>query len=78
LKPNLAFAQLDQAASRMSEPNAPSAWVSKSKLLQSCKIESPFPPRPLTGAAGADGAQPTKRKWLFQLGALPPNPENRD
>jgi transposase InsO family protein len=46
LKPNLAFAQLDQAASRMSDTEcAKRMGTAKSKLLQSCKIESPFPPR---------------------------------
>jgi transposase InsO family protein len=46
LKPNLAFAQLDQAASRMSDTEcAKRMGAAKSKLLQSCKIESPFPPR---------------------------------
>ena len=46
LKTNLAFAQLDQAASRMSDTEcAKRMGAAKSKLLQSCKIESPFPPR---------------------------------
>jgi transposase InsO family protein len=46
LKANLAFAQLDQAASRMSDTEcAKRMGAAKSKLLQSCKIESPFPPR---------------------------------
>lgn len=46
LKPNLTFAQLDQAASRMSDTEcAKRMGAAKSKLLQSCKIESPFPPR---------------------------------
>jgi transposase InsO family protein len=46
LKPNLAFAQLDQAASRMSDTEcAKRMGAAKSKLLQSCKIEAPFPPR---------------------------------
>jgi hypothetical protein len=46
LKANLAFAQLDQAASRMSDTEcAKRMGTAKSKLLQSCKIESPFPPR---------------------------------
>jgi transposase InsO family protein len=46
LKPNLAFAQLDQAANRMSDTEcAKRMGAAKSKLLQSCKIESPFPPR---------------------------------
>ena len=46
LKPNLAFAQLDQAARRMSDTEcAKRMGAAKSKLLQSCKIEAPFPPR---------------------------------
>jgi transposase InsO family protein len=46
LKPNPAFAQLDQAASRMSDTEcAKRMGAAKSKLLQSCKIEAPFPPR---------------------------------
>jgi hypothetical protein len=46
LKPNLSFAQLDPAASRMSDTEcAKRMGAAKSKLLQSCKIESPFPPR---------------------------------
>ena len=46
LKANLAFAQLDQAANRMSDTEcADRMGAAKSKLLRSCKIESPFPPR---------------------------------
>jgi transposase InsO family protein len=46
LKSNLTFAQLDQAASRMSDTDcAKRMGAAKSKLLESCKIESPFPPR---------------------------------
>jgi hypothetical protein len=46
LKANLVFAQLDQAANRMSDTEcARRMGAAKSKLLQSCKIESPFPPR---------------------------------
>lgn len=46
LKPGLGFGQLDKIAKRMSD----TAWakrmaVAKSKLLRTCKIESPFPPR---------------------------------
>ena len=46
LKANLAFAQLDQAASRMSDTEcAKRMSAAKAKLLRSCKIESPLPPR---------------------------------
>ena len=46
LKPNVAFAQLDQTASRMSDTEtARRMGTAKSKLLRTCKIESPFPPR---------------------------------
>jgi transposase InsO family protein len=46
LKANLAFAQLDQTASRVSDTEcAKRMGAAKSKLLRSCKIESPFPPR---------------------------------
>jgi transposase InsO family protein len=46
LKANLTFAQLDQAASRMSDTEcAKNMGAAKSKLLRSCKLESPFPPR---------------------------------
>ena len=46
LKANLALAQLDQIASRMSDTAcAKRMGAAKSKLLRSCKIESPFPPR---------------------------------
>jgi hypothetical protein len=46
LKSGLTFAQLDQAASRMSDTDcAKRMGTAKSKLLESCKIESPFPPR---------------------------------
>jgi transposase InsO family protein len=46
LKPNLGFVQLDKIAKSMSD----TAWAkrmgaAKAKLLRSCKIESPFPPR---------------------------------
>ena len=46
LKANLAFAQLDQAAGRMSDTEcAQRMGAAKGKLLRSCKSESPFPPR---------------------------------
>jgi transposase InsO family protein len=46
LTANLAFAQLDQTASRVSDTEcAERMGAAKSKLLRSCKIESPFPPR---------------------------------
>lgn len=46
LKDHLAFAQLDQTASRVSDTEcAQRMGAAKSKLLRSCKIESPFPPR---------------------------------
>lgn len=46
LKANLAFAQLDQTASRVSDTEcAERMGAAKSKLLRCCKIESPFPPR---------------------------------
>jgi len=46
LKANLTFAQLDQTANRMSDTEcAKLMGAAKSKLLRSCKIESPFPPR---------------------------------
>ncbi len=46
LKANLTIAQLDQTASRMSDTTyAKRMGAAKSKLLRSCKIESPFPPR---------------------------------
>lgn len=46
LKPHLRFAQLDKIAKSMSD----TAWAkrmgaAKAKLLRTCKIESPFPPR---------------------------------
>jgi transposase InsO family protein len=46
LKANLAFAQLDQAASRISDTEcAKRMGAAQSILLRSCKMESPFPPR---------------------------------
>jgi hypothetical protein len=46
LKAKLTIAQLDQTASRMSDTTcAKRMGAAKSKLLRSCKIESPFPPR---------------------------------
>ncbi|HLI86059.1 MAG TPA: hypothetical protein VKV17_19240, partial [Bryobacteraceae bacterium] len=46
LKPGLGFAQLDQLAKSMSDTKwARKMGAAKSKLLRSCKIESPFPPR---------------------------------
>jgi transposase InsO family protein len=46
LKTNLTLAQLDQTASHMSDTaSAKRMGAAKSKLLRSCKIESPFPPR---------------------------------
>jgi transposase InsO family protein len=46
LKANLSFAQLDEGASRTSDTEcAKSMGAAKSKLLRSCKLESPFPPR---------------------------------
>src|SRR5579875_1672730 len=46
LKPGLGFAQLDQLAKSMSDTEcARKMGAAKSKLLRSCKIESPFPPR---------------------------------
>jgi hypothetical protein len=45
LKANLAFAQLDQAASLVSDTEcAKRMGAAKGKLLRACKIESPFPP----------------------------------
>jgi transposase InsO family protein len=46
LTANLAFALLDQTASRVSDTEcAERMGAAKRKLLRSCKIESPFPPR---------------------------------
>jgi hypothetical protein len=46
LKENLRFAQLDQTASRMSDTEcAKRMGAAKSKLLRSCKVDSPFPPQ---------------------------------
>jgi transposase InsO family protein len=46
LKENLRFAQLDQPASRMSDTEcAKRMGAAKSKLLRSCKVDSPFPPQ---------------------------------
>jgi len=46
LKANLAFARLDQTASCMSDTEcAQRMGAAKNKLLRSCKLESPFPPR---------------------------------
>ncbi len=46
LKPGLGFAQLDQLAKSMSDTEwARKMGAAKSKLLRSCKIASPFPPR---------------------------------
>jgi hypothetical protein len=46
LKENMRFAQLDQTASRMSDTEcAKRMGAAKSKLLRSCKVDSPFPPQ---------------------------------
>lgn len=46
LKSGMGFAQLDQRAKSMSDTEwARKMGAAKSKLLRSCKIESPFPPR---------------------------------
>jgi len=46
LKPGVGFAPLDQMAKSMSDTDwARKMGAAKSKLLRSCKIESPFPPR---------------------------------
>ena len=46
LKENLTLAQLEHTASRMSDTEcAKRMGAAKSKLLRSCKVDSPFPPR---------------------------------
>ena len=46
LRPNLGFVQLDKIAKSMSDTTwAKRMGAAKAKLLRSCKIESPFPPR---------------------------------
>ena len=46
LKSSTGFAQLDQRTERLSDTEwAKKMGAAKSKLLRSCKIESPFPPR---------------------------------
>jgi hypothetical protein len=46
LKPGVGFTRLDQVAKTMSDTDsARKMGAAKSKLLRSCKIESPFPPR---------------------------------
>jgi hypothetical protein len=46
LRPGVGFAEMDQIAKRMSDTECASKMgTAKSKLLRSCKIESPFPAR---------------------------------
>jgi transposase InsO family protein len=46
LKPCVSFAQMDRMAQRMSDTEwARKMGAAKNRLLRSCKIESPFPPR---------------------------------